>query len=75
MTSPFEALHPRAQTVITGQEGFLVCVCSQCGNVEGEEPQAGCCSRCGIASEVVYGWAIVNHRVLDGELARLRGTH
>lgn len=30
---------------------FTIHICSECGRVEGESPQAGCCPGCGRASE------------------------
>lgn len=54
-----------------GAEGFLVCICSDCGYVEGGQAQAGCCRECGVASEPIYAWAIANHRVDAEEAVRL----
>lgn len=43
-----------------GGEGFNVHICPDCGYVEGELPQAGCCPHCGRASDPIVKWAVVN---------------
>jgi uncharacterized OB-fold protein len=57
--------------VAQGAEGFLVHVCPNCGHVEGERPQPGCCPNCGRASEPILGWGVVNHVVGVDENERL----
>lgn len=63
--------HPRAEEIADGKRGFAVNICSECGRVEGERPQAGCCPNCGIGSAPILCWAIVNHRISNVEREEL----
>lgn len=35
------------------RQEFTVHECSECGRIEGESPQAGCCPGCGRASDAI----------------------